>query len=135
MAPNLAIREDALGPEHPDTATALNNLANLFRDQGDYAEARPNTCADAPRSRSKRRRARISSPRSEWTLGEPFLTLRTCRRAAVSSTWIVQHAKTMPVAEAPRIRLKNNQLLCLSVTPRAQTVRPLAPGSLGFRLL
>ena len=37
----LAIREDALGPEHPDTATALNNLANLFRDQGDYAEARP----------------------------------------------------------------------------------------------
>ena len=65
MAPNLAIREDALGPEHPDTATALNNLANLFRDQGDYAEARPNTCADAPRSRSKRRRARISSPRSE----------------------------------------------------------------------
>jgi hypothetical protein len=41
MAPNLAIREDALGPEHPDTATALNNLANLFRDQGDYAETRP----------------------------------------------------------------------------------------------
>src|SRR6516164_4484766 len=48
---------------------------------------------------------------------------------------VVQHAKTMPVAEAPRIRLKNNQLLCLSVTPRAQTVRPLALGILGFRLL
>jgi hypothetical protein len=25
----LAIRERALGPEHPDTANALNNLANV----------------------------------------------------------------------------------------------------------
>ena len=33
----LAIREKALGPEHPDTATSLNNLADLYRDQGKYA--------------------------------------------------------------------------------------------------
>ena len=26
----LAIREKALGPEHPDTATSLNNLAGLY---------------------------------------------------------------------------------------------------------
>ena len=31
----------ALGPEHPDTATSLNILANLLRDQGDLAAARP----------------------------------------------------------------------------------------------
>jgi Tetratricopeptide repeat len=26
----LAIREQQLGPDHPDTATSLNNLANLY---------------------------------------------------------------------------------------------------------
>jgi tetratricopeptide (TPR) repeat protein len=36
----LAIREKALGPEHPDTATRLNNLALLLQDQGDPAAAR-----------------------------------------------------------------------------------------------
>ena len=37
----LAIREKALGPEHPDVALALNNLAGLYDDQGRYAEAEP----------------------------------------------------------------------------------------------
>ena len=37
----LAIREKVLGPEHPDTATSLNNLAVLLQDQGDLAGARP----------------------------------------------------------------------------------------------
>ena len=37
----LAIREKVLGPEHPDTATSLNNLAFLLQDQGDLAGARP----------------------------------------------------------------------------------------------
>jgi tetratricopeptide (TPR) repeat protein len=37
----LAIRENVLGPEHPDTAMSLNNLALLLRDQGDLAGARP----------------------------------------------------------------------------------------------
>jgi tetratricopeptide (TPR) repeat protein len=37
----LAIREKVLGPEHPDTATSLNNLALLLRHQGDRAAARP----------------------------------------------------------------------------------------------
>ncbi len=36
---SLAIREAALGPEHPDVATGLNNLAELYRDQGNYGEA------------------------------------------------------------------------------------------------
>ena len=36
----LAIREKALGPEHPDTATSLNNLAVLLRAQGDLSGAR-----------------------------------------------------------------------------------------------
>ena len=37
----LAIREKALGPEHPDTATSLNNLAVLYEAMGDYAKAEP----------------------------------------------------------------------------------------------
>jgi tetratricopeptide (TPR) repeat protein len=37
----LAMRENALGPEHPHTATSLNNLALLLQDQGDLAGARP----------------------------------------------------------------------------------------------
>ena len=37
----LAMRENVLGPEHPDTATSLNNLAYLLKDQGDLAGARP----------------------------------------------------------------------------------------------
>jgi len=37
----LAIKEKALGPEHPETATSLNNLALLLWEQGDYSAPRP----------------------------------------------------------------------------------------------
>jgi tetratricopeptide (TPR) repeat protein len=37
----LAIREKVLGPEHPDTANSLTNLARLLQDHGDVAAARP----------------------------------------------------------------------------------------------
>ena len=37
----LAIRETALGPDHPDTATSLNNLAGLYKAQGRLDEAAP----------------------------------------------------------------------------------------------
>ena len=30
-----------LGEDHPNTAISLNNLANLYRDQGRHAEAAP----------------------------------------------------------------------------------------------
>jgi tetratricopeptide repeat protein len=33
--------EDSLGPEHPETATGLNNLAALYFEQGRYEEAEP----------------------------------------------------------------------------------------------
>ena len=35
----LAIRKQALGHEHPNTATSLNNLAVLYDHQGLYDEA------------------------------------------------------------------------------------------------
>ena len=35
----LAIREQALGANHPDVAASLVNLANVYRDQGKYGEA------------------------------------------------------------------------------------------------
>jgi hypothetical protein len=37
----LAIRERVLGPDHPDTATSLNNLALLLQAQGALTAARP----------------------------------------------------------------------------------------------
>jgi tetratricopeptide (TPR) repeat protein len=37
----LAIREKALGPDHPDVANSLNNLARLYQDQHRYADAEP----------------------------------------------------------------------------------------------
>ncbi len=37
----LEIREKALGPDHPETATSLNNLALLYKIQGIYAKAEP----------------------------------------------------------------------------------------------
>ena len=37
----LAIREEALGPEHPDTAQSRDNLAGLYNITGAYAKAEP----------------------------------------------------------------------------------------------
>ncbi len=37
----LSIREQQSGPEHPYTATTLNNLANLYYHQGKYEQAEP----------------------------------------------------------------------------------------------
>jgi tetratricopeptide (TPR) repeat protein len=37
----VALREKALGPEHPDTALSLNNLAELYEATGAYAKAEP----------------------------------------------------------------------------------------------
>jgi tetratricopeptide (TPR) repeat protein len=37
----LAISEQSYGPDHPDVATALNNLANLLRDTNRLGEAEP----------------------------------------------------------------------------------------------
>ena len=38
---SLAINEKALGPDHPRCRASLNNLAELYRAQGRYADAEP----------------------------------------------------------------------------------------------
>src|SRR5262249_5542034 len=38
---SLKIRESKLGPDHPDVAQSLNNLATLYKAQGQYAQAEP----------------------------------------------------------------------------------------------
>jgi hypothetical protein len=45
----VAIFEQALGPEAPDVGASLNNLAELYRTQGRYAEAEPFPRADRNR--------------------------------------------------------------------------------------
>ena len=37
----LAIREKTLPPDHPEIAESLNNLATLYKDEGNYKEAVP----------------------------------------------------------------------------------------------
>ena len=37
----LQIFKKVLGPEHPKTATILDNLAVFYEDMGDYAKAEP----------------------------------------------------------------------------------------------
>jgi len=37
----LRLSEDEFGPDHPDIAQSLNNLAVLYKTQGRYAEAEP----------------------------------------------------------------------------------------------
>ena len=37
----LAAREQVLGPDHSDTLTSRNNLANAYRDAGQISEAIP----------------------------------------------------------------------------------------------
>ena len=35
---SLAIQEKVLGPDHPDVAASLSNLAGLYRAEGRYTE-------------------------------------------------------------------------------------------------
>lgn len=41
IAARSIIEEKTLGPDHPDVATLLNNLALLLRAKGDYVGAEP----------------------------------------------------------------------------------------------
>ncbi len=61
---SLAIREKALGPDHPDVATALNNLAELYKDRA--ATPRPSRSTSG-RWRSTRRRSGPIIPLSRRT--------------------------------------------------------------------
>ena len=37
----LKVAEESVGPDHPDVAKSLNNLAGLYDTQGEYAAAEP----------------------------------------------------------------------------------------------
>jgi hypothetical protein len=80
----LAIREKALGQEHPDVAQSLNKLAELYDDQGRYAEAEPllpaSACdprkgagAGAPRRCSEPQHPGVALPgQGQYAKIEPF---------------------------------------------------------------
>ena len=96
----LTIREKVLGPEHPDTAESLDNLARLLQDHGDLAAARP-LHERALTIREKvlgPRASRYSDPASTTspTCCRPRASLRRRGRSA-SARW--QSAKKCSVAE------------------------------------
>jgi hypothetical protein len=49
----LAIREEALGGEHPDVANSLNSLAVFYKNQRKYEEAEPLLCERWPSWRKR----------------------------------------------------------------------------------
>ena len=68
----LKINEKALGPEHPDTAKSLNNLALLYDKMGDYAKAEP-LYQRALKIREKRSALNTHSPRRASTIWRCFI--------------------------------------------------------------
>jgi tetratricopeptide (TPR) repeat protein len=84
---SLAILEKALGPDHPNVATALNNLALLYKNQGRYADAEPLYKAiagdpgESARSRPSRRRDGAEQPRTALRPPGPLRRRRAALQA------------------------------------------------------
>ncbi len=72
----LAIREKALGPDHPDVAKSLNNLAALYVEKGRFAEAEPLYLA---RSRDHRKGTWRRRPRTSPRSSTPRAISTACR--------------------------------------------------------
>jgi hypothetical protein len=91
--PPLAIREKALGPEHPDTATGLNNLALLLRDQGpldpDAQNHTPPGHGHQPRyiQRQNTPRSHIPTPRE---IHQSLDRSRFIFRLSALTNWVLQ---------------------------------------------
>jgi len=69
----LAIREQVLGSDHPDTAESLNDLGNLLREQGELDAARPLS------ERALAIRERVlgpDHPQTAWSLQHMGMVLR-----------------------------------------------------------
>jgi tetratricopeptide (TPR) repeat protein len=79
----LAICERVLGPDHPTTATSLNNLALLLQDQGELAAARPLL------ERALAISARVLGP-------EHQATVRSRRQLATLSSLMAQRPSSEP---------------------------------------
>ena len=106
----LAIREKALGPEHPDVAISLNNLALLLlRHQGRYAEAEP-LYKRALAIRRKRSVPIIPTSRSRSTI---WLCSTTARSAtprpsrSTSARWRSTRKRSVPSIPTSRLSLNN----------------------------
>ena len=93
---SLAIREKALGPDHPDVAKALNHLAALYGNQGRYADALPFV------------RTTIANKTAKTWPALPVLVRRAdrqahCRRTRPSTTvsmWVRTRFADLPAGEA-----------------------------------
>ena len=90
----LRIRQKFLGPEHPETAASLNDVASLYEDMGEYRKAEP-LYQEALRIRQK-----VLGPE------DPF-TANSLNNLAVLYHVMGEYAKVEPLyQEALRIRQK-----------------------------
>ena len=121
---SLAIREKALGPEHPDVGAALNNLAVLYRAQGRYAEAEPLYQAQPrhPRegagARASRRRHVAQQP------GRAVPGPGPLRRGRAALPAQPRHPREGAGARAPRRGHRRSTTWPSCTRPRAATPRP-----------
>jgi tetratricopeptide (TPR) repeat protein len=92
----LAIWEKALGPDHPDVATSLNNLAKIYRRQGRYTDAEPlNRRALAISRKRSVPTIPMSRYRSTTWLGITQVAMRTPTRST-SERWRSARRRSVP---------------------------------------
>ena len=130
----LAIREKVLGPEHPDTANSLNNLALLLKDQGELAAARPLTSA---RWRSARRCSAPSIPirRRASTISPSCCRTRASlrRRGRCIERALAIREKVLGPEHADTANSLNNLAFLLQPQGELAAARPLYERALAIR--
>jgi tetratricopeptide (TPR) repeat protein len=100
---SLAIKEKALGKDHPDVAISLNNLAGLYDEQGKYDQAEP--------------LFQRSLAIDEKALGRDHPTTKTVKnnlqqlQAHLKGQYQVQIKSILPNSQAEQVGLKLNDIL------------------------
>lgn len=82
----LALREKAIGPEHSNVATSLNNLAELYCARGRYADAEPlylHALAIREKALGKDHPDVATSLNSLSAFYAPWLCIKQCQKGTV----------------------------------------------------
>ncbi len=119
----LGIREKALGPEHPDTATSLNNLAAAVSRHGRLSPRRSRYTSGRWRFARKRSAPSIRTPPPRSTISPCCITPRapTPRRSRYTSArWRLARKPSAPSIRTPPPR---STISPCCITPRVTTPR------------
>ena len=131
----MAINEKALGPDHPDVARSLNNLAALYETQGRYADAEPLY----KRSLAIREKALGPDHPDVASIAEQSGGRSTAAKVAMpmpnrctSDRWRYVKKRLVPIIPMSRISL-NNLAELYSIQGRYADAEPLYKRSLAIQ--